>query len=60
VAIEGDKARLEGRGKGVDRGQAMDVGRIGTWDEEALASFEKKGDGSMQEGFLLFLLRRSC
>jgi hypothetical protein len=34
----------------------MDVGRLGPWDEEVLVSFEKKGDGSMWEGFLLFLL----
>jgi hypothetical protein len=40
----------------MDRAQVADVGRLGTWDEEVLASFEKKGDGLMREGFLLFPL----
>jgi hypothetical protein len=34
----------------------VDEGRLGQWDEEVLASFEKNGDGLMREGFLLFLL----
>jgi hypothetical protein len=32
------------------------VGKLGPWDEEVIASFVKKGDGSMREGFLSFLL----
>jgi hypothetical protein len=56
VARDGEKARPKGREKGVDLAQAADVGRLGPWDEEVQALFEKKGDGLIREGFLKFLL----
>jgi hypothetical protein len=41
VAGDGEKARPERKEKGVDRAQATDLGRLGPWDEEVLASFVK-------------------
>jgi hypothetical protein len=40
----------------MDQAQVADVGGLDLWDEEVLASFEKKRDDLMREGFLLFIL----